>query len=382
MIDRMESESDIDYFNMIRKIRDKSKDFEISLASCSIQKITSTYSNTKLPIYKLVINNKPVSRNNSYVILYECQTCKIQQEITLNLFMRKVNKNSSRCENCRNKDVDKCAKQSQFMKDNFHKIHSGDYVPIVNKVKSNTLEEHLKQSNTDWENDDPQFKENYIFTHLTDEDFARISSKIISVGNNKITSLNDWKYFHHYRIYNQSRYTPMLVHKFDKHIEKPKYIKFKCENCDSEFVHRDLEVVKNHLKIFCQTCTLTNKKFHIRKMKLNCGENIMWQSIPEKRFIEWCEDKNIQIKNGPNINYLFNDKQHTYRVDFELPEYKILVEIKDNHCWHKDQVKSGKFTAKESAAKLWCSQNSYNYHVIFPKTIQDFKDSILLLCKI
>jgi hypothetical protein len=365
------------YFSLIRKVRDKLSDIEISLSSCSIQKITSTFSNTKIPIYKLVINNKPISRNNTFVVLYECQTCKLQQEITLNLFMRKVNKNTARCESCRNKDDTKCEKQSQFMKDNIHKIRSGEYIPIVNKVKSNTLEQHLQKSKNDWDNEDDEFKEHYLFTHLTDNDFARISSKIISIGNDKIKSLNDWYYYPTYRIYNQSKYTPMLIHKFEEQTEKPQYIKFKCDNCECEFVHRDLEVVKNHIKLFCQTCTLTNKKFHIRKMKLKCGDNILWQSIPERRFIEWCEENRIPVKNGPNLQYIFKDKQHTYRVDFELPDHKMLIEIKDNHCWHKDQVLSGKFLAKENSAKIWCEQNNYTYHVLFPKTIQKFKDSII-----
>ena len=103
----------------------------------------------------------------------------------------------------------------------------------------------------------------------------------------------------------------------------------------------------------------------------------MWQSVPERRFIEWCEDNNISIKNGPKVTYNFREKQHVYRVDFELTHNKLLIEIKDNHCWHKEQVESGKFQAKESAAKEWCKINNYKYHVIFPKTLQKLKDSIL-----
>jgi len=369
----MESE----YFNNIIHIRDKNKNTIILKDRCSIQKITSTYSNTKMPIFKLIIDNIPISRNNTYTVKYKCQTCNCEKEITLNLYIRKVNKNIIHCDACKNKDEDKCKKQSEFMKKNVSDILSGKYNKVFVKVKQNTLEQHLSKSLIDWEQEDNDFKEKYYLYHLTDEDFQRICSKIISINNNKFTNIEDWQYFPTYRIYNQSRYTPMLIHKVESSSEKPLYIKFKCDNCDSEYIHRDLEIVKNQYKLLCQTCSLTNKIFRIRKKILKNGDKIMWQSIPERRFVEWCEENNIIIKNGPKIEYTFNDKKHTYRVDFELPDNKIIIEIKDNHCWHKKQVISGKFEAKELTAIEWCKNNKYTYHVIFPKTIQKFKDSIL-----
>ena len=367
------------YFKSIVSIRDKKDNSNVPLNICLIQKISSIYSNTKIPIYKLIIDNKPISRNNSYLVLYTCQTCNIQNEITLNLFMRKVNKETKCCENCKNNEEEKCKNQSQFMKENIHKIRSGDYIKEVIKVKSNSLEEHLKKSNEDWNLEDESFKEHYFINHLTDEDYIRISPKIISISNDKIQSLSEWIYFPTYRIYNQSRFTPMLIHKTENRTEKPNYIKFRCDNCEGEYVHRDIELVKNHLKLLCQQCSLVNKKFNLRKKTLKDGTSILWQSIPERRFIEWCEENKIKIKNGPTVLYTFKEKQHKYRVDFELPDKKLLIEIKDNHCWHNEQVKSGKFKAKELSAIEWCKIHYYKYHVIFPKTLQKYKDSILSL---
>lgn len=373
MIDTMESE----YFESIVSIRDKLHNEYISKDDCCIQKIASTYSNTKVPIYKLLIKTKPISRNNSYLICYKCLTCDIESEITLNLFIRKINKDIRRCEACRNKNEDKCKNQSKFMKENIHKIIAGEYVNPIVKVKSKSLEEHIQTSKLEYEEEDEDFKNMYKLRHLTSEDFDRIKTKIISIGNDKICSLDSWTYFPTFRIYNQSKYTPMLIHKCENRTEKPIYIKFRCENCECEFTHRDLEIVKNHLKLLCQSCSLTNRIFHLRKMVLKNGNNIMWQSILERRFIEWCEENNIRIQNGPKIQYMFKDNFHTYKVDFELPDYKKLVEIKDNHCWHNEQVKSGKFEAKETAAINWCNLHQYTYHVIYPKTMQKFKDSLL-----
>lgn len=369
----MESE----YFNSIVTIRDKQNNTQISVDECSIQKISSAYSNTKVPIHKLIINNKPISRNNTYVICYKCLTCNIESEITLNLFMRKINKDIRRCEACRNKNEDKCKAQSKFMKENIHKIIAGEYTISENKVKSKSLDDHIKTSMLDYDAEDDDFKNMYTLRHLTTDDFMRIQSRIISIGNDKVCSLDEWSYFPTFRIYNQTRYTPMLIHKTENRTEKPIYIKFKCDNCECLFTHRDLEVVKNHIKILCQSCSLTNRTFHLRKMTLKNGISIMWQSVPERRFIEWCELNDIRVQNGPKISYMFKDTSHTYRVDFELPAHKLLIEIKDNHCWHNEQVKSGKFGAKESAANDWCKSNQYTYHVVYPKTIQQFKNSIL-----
>ena len=55
-------------------ILNKNDNTNTPLTSCKIQKISSTYSNTKIPIYKLIIDNKPISRNNSYSSSDNC-TC-------------------------------------------------------------------------------------------------------------------------------------------------------------------------------------------------------------------------------------------------------------------------------------------------------------------
>lgn len=364
------------YYNNLIYIRDKKTNDIITKDRCSIEKVSSVYSNTKLPIFKLIIDKLPISRNNTYTVKFTCQTCNLEKEITLNLYMRKVNNNTTRCETCKNKNEIKNKKQSIFMKENASSIISGNYITHKTPVKTQSLEKHLEISNNDWDQEFDEFKNQYFLRNLTFDEFERIRDKIISINNDKFTNVNDWFYIPNYRVYNQTRYTPMLIHNNDRCSEKPLYIKFKCDNCDSLFIHRDLKIVKNQYKILCQTCSLTNKTFRLRKKILKNGEHIMWQSIPERRFIDWCESHEIDIKNGPNIPYTFNEKSHTYRVDFELPNCKMLIEVKDNHCWHKRQVESGKFTAKENAAKEWCN-NNYKYHVIFPKTLQKFKDSIL-----
>jgi hypothetical protein len=369
------------HFKTIESIREKTTERNIALENCSIQTLVAKYSNTKEPIAKMVINKKPISRNNSYLVKFVCPTCNTTREITLNLFMRRVSKNTTRCYCCMNEDTEKCEKQSGFMKQNMSKILEGDYVKSQ-KVSEKTLPEHLEFSMREWEKEDVEFINHYVLAHLSEEEFLRILPKIKGVGNNKIVNLEGWTYFPYYRVFNQTRYTPMLVNKKTNVLEKPQYITFECENCGNSFTHRDLEIVKNKLKIFCQGCTLTNRIFRLRTHITKNGTKILWQSIPERRFIEWCDEHSIEIKNGPTIQYKFQEKIHAYRVDFELPSLKRLIEIKDNHCWHKQQVATGKFGAKESAAIEWCNDKAYTFSVIFPKTLQELKDSLLKSCKI
>jgi hypothetical protein len=364
-IDRME------YLQTIVSIITKSTQQPVSYKTLEIQKISAKYSNTKKPIYKLIIDDKPISRNNDIIVTYKCKTCAVQQSITLNLFMRKVNNGGRNCIRCINYDEQKCQNHSAFMK-NLPKTYRKPEKKVV------SLSEYLENSLVEFEKEDDEFKSAYFLSHLTDNDYERIASKIKSVGNKKLINLSGWEYFPVYKIHNQTRYTPMLINKTSNSVEKPYYIEFQCENCEVFFVHRDLEVVKNHYKIFCKDCSFTNKIFKIRTMELQNGDKIRWQSVPEKRFIEWCEEKNIRITNGPTIEYEFHGTKK-YKVDFELVDKKLLVEIKDNHCWHKSQVASGKFGAKEDAAKKWCDKNDYTFHVVFPKTMAAFKAEI---CKI
>ena len=65
------------------------------------------------------------------------------------------------------------------------------------------------------------------------------------------------------------------------------------------------------------------------------------------------------------IKYHFNNSEKIYKVDFEITKLSMLIEIKDNHVWHQNQVKSGKWMAKESSAKKWCEHNKYEYYLIF-----------------
>jgi hypothetical protein len=140
--------------------------------------------------------------------------------------------------------------------------------------------------------------------------------------------------------------------------------KFKCENCDEIIYARNFKEKSLRKNCLCKNCLLCNKTFSFKKILNIENNNVVYQSNPEKLLIEYCNTNNILIKNGPILNYYFN-KNRKYKVDFELPIFKILVEIKDNHIWHRNEIKSGKWQLKEEAANKWCIENNYVYKLIF-----------------
>ena len=102
------------YLDSIISIRDKVTDKSIYYKTITIDPIVAKYSNTKTPIYKLVIDGKPISRNNTLVVKYTCITCNAQQEITLNLYIRKINKEGTNCVLCVNQDENKRTTHSNY----------------------------------------------------------------------------------------------------------------------------------------------------------------------------------------------------------------------------------------------------------------------------
>lgn len=350
------------YIDAICATRNKTTNADLSHIPRSIQLHTHTYSNTKVPVPRFLLDNTVIPRNNDIVVGYVCLNCGVQNEVTLNLYLRKVVKQTRCCDACRGS-----AHSS-----------SGPKIPAVeSKWKDKPLSQRLEESEKDFLAEDAEFQASYFLTHLTKDEFQRIRTKLKSVGQGKLSDLRMWEYFPYYRVWNQTKYTPMLIHTQNNQIEKPAYVQWVCDECDQEFINRDLEVQKNRLRILCADCGFCNRTFKVRSMITLWGK-IRYQSVQEKRWIEWCVDANIPVENGPRISYSFSGKDHIYKVDFQIPSLKRLVEIKDNHVWHKQQVASGKWSKKEEAAQKWCAEHGWQYDMVFPKTLSKWKEEILV----
>jgi hypothetical protein len=111
------------------------------------------------------------------------------------------------------------------------------------------------------------------------------------------------------------------------------------------------------------------------------GLKVRYQSKQELYFIEWCNNNKINVINGPIIIYKIgsSNAEKKYYLDFELPDYKLLVELKDDHCWHKSQISRGIYDSKNKYANEYAKNNGKKFMVIFNKDMNEFKNDILKL---
>lgn len=346
----MEIENIHELINNIISIQDKKTNIDIDYKEITAEKLIAKYSNVKTPTYKLKIDGKLISKNNPYKIKYKCITCKNDNSVSLNNIIRKINKNMVCCIKCINSDIDKI--------ESWRNTLMG--ISNSNGIEEISYDDFVKLSDVEFKEEDDDFQHQFYRKHLTLEEFERIRNKIVSIQADKITNISSYKYVPTLKIYNQTKYNPHLYDSINEEFIKINYIKFNCDICDNTFMNRDLYIQKNRLKILCKDCNFVNNTFKIRQFK-NCnGTNITYQSKLELKFITYCNKNNIIVENGPKINYKHNNKQKRYIVDFYLPELNVLIEIKDNHHWHKENKQNGKWDAKINAVNVLVNNNKYN----------------------
>jgi len=65
-------------------------------------------------------------------------------------------------------------------------------------------------------------------------------------------------------------------------------------------------------------------------------KDLYFRGSYELDFIKYCELNNINIINGPTIEYSFNNKKKYYFSDFILPKYNLVCEIKSTYYYNKN----------------------------------------------
>jgi len=367
----------------IVKVYDKITKDIIPCENISIKKFLSPSSNTKHEVLRIFNNENVIKKNNSLMVEYECFTCNRVNIVCLNNITRKLNKGIVFCNTCKNQEETKCVNQSVYMIKNARDISKG--CPIIkdklNIVSVKLIIDKIKDDQNKFNEMDDDFKDNYFRKHLTIDEFNFIKPKIVSFQRNKFTNLDSFTYYPCVKINNQTKFNPYMYDKIRDVLEKIIYITIKCDNCEELFCNRDLYIQKNRTKMLCQSCNFTNNIFKIRCIK-NCNEDIVkYQSKFEKKLILYCNNNNIIINNGPYIPYKFQDKNKIYRVDFQIPKIRLLIECKDNHCWHKKNLESGQWTAKENAVKCYLLNNKdfVDFKIIFPYNFVEITNNIKIL---
>ena len=365
------------------------------LALFSINKIVHKYSNTKVPLYRFFLNKNSVdnftefeeniiTKNNHYNITYKCIKCDSIHKVALNNILRKINNNITNCKICKEYEELKRINQSIKLKTHYYNIKNNINQNIIHEDKIEImLLDKLNDDKEKFDNYDCEFKENYFRRNMDNNEFEYIRKKIMSIQNKKFLMSDDFIYYPCVSISNQTRFCPYLYSKSNNNIEKIVNIEFKCENCSSVFISKDLHSHKNKIKALCKDCNLTNNIFKIRSYKNLSNETIYYQSKFELKFIRYCNDNKILLINGPKISYnrANSNKLHSYRVDFAIPKLKLLIEIKDNHIWHRDQVESGKWEEKVKGVNNFL-QNKHIYNdIIYEKYVIIFPKNYVYECK-
>lgn len=317
---------------ILNNIIEISKDnIPIEIKNIKLEFSCNKYSSKKNSIYHITLNDKHLSKKDMLNIKYKCITCDSIHIVGTTQFLRKINKCSYRCSLCVNKD--------------YHN-------PLIQK----SLMELKEESDKLFDEYDDDFKNTYYSYHLTDDDYKRISKNIISLqnGKNKIEDLEYWSVF---KTNNQMLFSSVFYDKANNLIIKANQPILRCDNCNNEWRAKTLEKYKNCHKILCSSCTLCNKTFKIRTTKNCVNDIILYQSKLELKFINWCNNNSIIVKNGPTLQYTFLNIERKYKVDFVIND--LLIEIKDNHIWYND--------AKLESVKREIANGNYKeYYLITP----------------
>lgn len=350
----------------VKKIYSKDNNDEINTDKLSFIKMISPSSNTKIPIYRIVLNGEVIKKNNKLIIEYQCIVCSKLNIVSANTIIRKMNKNMPRCHHCVNKDPVKTEKQSKFMENNARDIINGLYELKLSETIS--ISDQLILDKISFNEMDDDFKDNYWRKYLDEIEFSRIKNRIVSFQNGKFTNIYDFEYYPVRKINNQTRFNPVLYSKNNDTLEKIMYIEWVCDVCNGKFIGRDLYTQKNRYKILCNSCSFTNDTFKLRNFKNIIDENILYQSKYELKFIKFCNENSIIVNDGPKLSYTWNNVDRKYVVDFMIKKINIIIELKDNHHWHNDQIDNGKWEARKNAAEMAVEKEIYDeYIVIFPK---------------
>jgi len=340
--------------NSIVKIQYKKSKEEIPIVKKELIFETSKYSSNKESLWHLVINDIIVRKSSDYLITYMCNVCHANSVIGTTHMLRKIRNGNPRCVDCSMKEHNSTPGHNKVNPENH----------VIKEILSK--EQYHEKSIEEFETYSDLYKNAYYLSHLTEEDYNRIRKNIISFGNDKYTDLDNYDFWSIYKVNNQMRFSSVLYDKVNKTIFKANQTIISCDSCEKQWRCKSLESFKNDYKLLCRDCKLCNRIFKIRPIKNINNQTILYQSKLELKFINWCSNNNVLVTNGPNVDYFFNGKDRKYKVDFQIGN--VLIETKDFHIWHRNQVDSGMWQSKVDAVNKYIKENNlYKYFFITPQ---------------
>ena len=279
----------VDY---IVKIQNKETKENMPITTKRLLYETSKYSSC---IYHLEINNIKIRKSSEFLVTYICSVCDVETSVGTTQILRKIrNGVLPKCLNCLN--------------------------ILPQKQKQPIEKEEIRQKSIrEFEENYNSFLKNaYFLSHLTEEDFERIRNNIISFGNGKYTDIDNYEFWSIYKVNNnnQMRFSSVIYDKITKNIFKADQPIMKCDNCLKPWRCKSLEKFKNDYKLLCTECKLCNRTFKLRSIQNINNEIIIYQTKLELKFINWCNNNNFVVENGPKNNW---------KLVFQINNYLIVI---------------------------------------------------------
>jgi len=369
-----------DILNSIVEIKNKNDNVSIPINKKELLFESSKYSSIKNDIWHVYINAIKIKKNTNLIFFYKCLQCHNINSCGSTQILRKIRQCKSQCFQCNNIKLNNRDRHNDKYKYK-NKQKEEKEEKEENNPQQKSLRELYEQSKIEFEKYPDQYKNSYLLSHLSVNDYSRIKPNIISFSNGKQNEIENYEYWPIYKVNNQMKFSYVIYDKVNDTIFKAHQPIIKCDNCEKPWRCKSLEGFKNCYKFLCSECKLCNRTFKIRPTKNINNQIITYQSKLELKFVEWCASNNLVVINGPNIDYIFNNKGHKYRVDFQIND--ILIEIKDFHIWHKNQVESGIWDIKINAVDNYIINNGLRkYFFITPNNWKQMIKEILNIMNI
>lgn len=132
-----------------------------------------------------------------------------------------------------------------------------------------------------------------------------------------------------------------------------------------------------HSPNLCKKLFISNRS--AKKYTTKFNDVVLIQSSLEQKFVKMCEENNLRILNGPVIDYMLDNEQHKYYVDFRVSTEKgdHLIEIKSTYWYERQKEIVG---LKHTAADAYVSKSSDIKSYLFLLDELSFSGAIQKLC--
>lgn len=319
----------------IRHIRNKKNGEELPLHEFEVRVIHDEVKH--IDVHHLYRNGVFIKKHNKLEVGYVCKTCQRVNIVCMTNMLRKFNKKVFDCVTCRES--------------------SGVEISLLHK---------LQRDQEIFDAMDEEFKKEYFRHHHTVEEFHRLQGKIVSFHHDKFVYDKDrFDYFPCVGVQNGAKFAPFVYDKQRDILEKMAYIRYLCDNCGVCFENKELHQQKNKYKVLCKECCFTNNTVKLKTDLNYLGQNIVYKTKFDLKFIRYCNKHGVVIENGPDVTYTTPEGiEKMFKITFQVPHKDMWVEFKSQKFWHdRHAIEKG---IKEQTLFAHAEKAGKKYMIVYP----------------